>query len=572
MRRRLAGSARAWGGRAASSLLFLAPATALSVVRMGHAFNTVNNAYHIPIVLGFARLPQFADDPFVQSLSRFVSPVYRALALVATEANVEMLFLAGLALAHFLTLLSLLRVAEATGLRGLGERAALVAVAAASWQLYGSSTIGGDGLNTFYFSHTELARATATLGLAAALTGRFVHAGFLGGLAFALNVFVGVWATVPLAAAGLHHLWTADGRAERQARLRRLLAGAAAFALPAVPVALWVLVVVSGPPPTFDHREFLRGIYPPHFFIDAVGGWSLRSYASSVVSGVLAALLLTRVRGPALAVLGGLVVLFAGGVLVGLFSSSRLLLNLHILRVDGMTSLFCLALTAAATIVALRGGRPLALLASLLALYGLADGKWLLAALAMLLLHADRRLSGQKVLSVLAASRGALLLAALAVPVAVAGAVAGWRERHAPVAGIPTNVQLRGTRPAAAEWLEVQRWARAETPVETMFLVPQHLQSFRVGARRRVWSSGDDGAVGFWDPEAYATLRQRHDQVATLDGPEAMERYACTHGISFMVLDLRARGGAPFDAARTAFRNRWFEVQRPRCTSGAPRS
>ena len=120
--------------------------------------------------------------------------------------------------------------------------------------------------------------------------------------------------------------------------------------------------------------------------------------------------------------------------------------------------------------------------------------------------------------------------------------------------------------------MEVQRWARAETPVETMFLVPQHLQSFRVGARRRVWSSGDDGAVGFWDPEAYATLRQRHDQVATLDGPEAMERYACTHGISFMVLDLRARGGAPFDAARAAFRNRWFEVQRPRCTSGAPRS
>ena len=180
--------------------LLSAVACALSLLRTGYRFDVSNNAFHIPIVMRFAKLPQFADDPFVLSLRRFVSPVYPLLSLIATDSNVAALFFAGLAATHLLTFLAFLRVGEACGIKRWREQTAFVFLVVASQALYGYSPVGADGLLIDYFTHTELAQAIALFAIANVLRDRLVRSGALAGLAFAVNAFVGVWMLAPIAA------------------------------------------------------------------------------------------------------------------------------------------------------------------------------------------------------------------------------------------------------------------------------------------------------------------------------------------------------------------------------------
>src|SRR5262249_59897478 len=92
-------------------------ASVVSLVRSGCPFDIGNNTFHIPIVLKFTELPQFADDPFVLSLRNFVIPIYPLLSLFATGDNVAFLFIGGLIATHVLIFLALLRIGDACGLR-----------------------------------------------------------------------------------------------------------------------------------------------------------------------------------------------------------------------------------------------------------------------------------------------------------------------------------------------------------------------------------------------------------------------------------------------------------------------
>ncbi|MFC7554797.1 hypothetical protein ACFQU7_25150 [Pseudoroseomonas wenyumeiae] len=111
-------------------------AGAISIGLQGFAFGINNNVFHIPIVLGYQHLAQFAGDPAIQSLNRFASPIYPALALVADEGNIEGLFLACHILTRVLTFLGLILIVTASGVRG-GWRLLL---ALAALVLAGAST------------------------------------------------------------------------------------------------------------------------------------------------------------------------------------------------------------------------------------------------------------------------------------------------------------------------------------------------------------------------------------------------------------------------------------------------
>lgn len=553
------------------SWLLAAAAAALSLVRTGSNFNVGNNAYHIPIVLRFEALPQFADDPFVLSLRDFVSPVYPLLSLVATEDNVVALFLAGSVCVHLLTFFALLRIAQACGIGGRTEQAAFVFLLAATRAFYQISPVGADGLLHGVFSHTELARAVALLAIAELLRGRPVWAGALTGLAFALNAFVGIWTLVPVAVWTAWHLATPSGGAGWAARSKLVLLTGVAFAVPALPVAVWIARVSVGTAVDFDYRAFLEGYYPAHFLPHVAGRWRLVQLACALLGGGLAAALLDRGRG-ALLVFASLVGVFVAGVLVGLTAESRLLLNLHLLRVDGLLILLSTTFVAAATVTQVRRERPLAAVVAPVACLGLFVGLWPLVAAAMLLAHGPRMWPalgrGPRWPGTWAAwprmRWGAFVAGAFLV--AVAGGVYARTLRHTPSADIPLDRELGGDNALVTDWLEVKRWARQNTPAEAVFLVPSEPDNnFRTGARRRIWVSGSDGAAAMWAPSTFHAWHRRREEVRRLDGLGPSLAYACARGLDYVVLDLRPRRGEHFDLNRAAFANKWFEVHAARC-------
>ena len=80
-------------------VIAIAAATALSIGIQGFTVGVSNNAFHIPIVLGWPELPGFDVDPYYQTLNRFVSVVWPVLGWASTEEDVDRTLEAVLALA-----------------------------------------------------------------------------------------------------------------------------------------------------------------------------------------------------------------------------------------------------------------------------------------------------------------------------------------------------------------------------------------------------------------------------------------------------------------------------------------
>ena len=528
-------------------------------------------------MLNFAALAQFADDPVIQSLRRFVSPVYPLLALVSDEGNIATWFFLCHLVTRVLTFLALLLLAQAFGAVGWRLLAA-AAVLAVARGIYGATHMGGGGMLMKYFTHSELSTAFALLCIAAVLHGRLVLAAGLGGTAFATNAFIGLWVAVPL---GLHALGLLVGShaagpvpATLPLRWRRVVLAALAFATPALPVAIWVAAAASAGQADFDYPAFLRSYYGKHFFLDESDSWSIVQGLASAASGVLALRLVARRRAAGM-VLAGLLLVLLLGMLVGAFSGSRLLLNLHLLRVDALVTMVSAALVAVGAVRGIRAADPLGTALVLLALAGLLTAIWPLPALA-LAMHALRsraaggwrRACGPAFLrawlrAVAGHSRAA---AAFSLVLLAAYASAGAylaRPRAAAAGGVPSAYsQLEGFWPAWREWREVQEWARANTPPEARFLVPTWLGGFRVGAQRAAWVDWKEGATVMWAPETHAEWRRRLDEVGRLQGAKEWMGYACANGLTFVVLDLRRAELASGQEGQPRFENRFFAVHR----------
>ena len=540
--------------RAALTALSCAGLALLSCYLQGFQFGIDNNIFHIPITLHWYDLPQFAHDPVMQSLRRYATPVFPLLGLVANGANIATVFFAAFLLTRALTIAALIQLMRACGLRQPWLTAAAITAVFAS-AIYGQSMIGRDELLVGIFTHTALAQAVALMGIASLVRGRLTAAAIAAGAAFDLNIMVGVWTLAPLALA------CAAGLANKSRTGADVTRAILAFSVMALPVALWVGLSQKFGPVAFDYRAFLRDYYPYHFFI-GWADWSQRTnFLVQLLSGLVAASLLRLNRANATLALLGLILVFGSGIAVGQVSHSRFLLNLHLLRVDGMLTWMVTALVLSAGFSALSKARLLPTIGGAGSVAGLIAADWWIV-LSGLLILALLELTKADALRRPASPGGrAALMAAAAAAFVLTATTASYSSRPQPPGPgqVPSDQQLAGTQPASPEWRAVARWAEVATVPSAMFLVPPKLDFV---VPRPDWISWKEGAAVMWAPEVHALWQTRSREVASLRTAGAILAYACHHGIDYVVFDRRPARALPgTDALRHAvFANRWFAV------------
>ncbi len=527
----------------------------------GFSFGTDNNVFHIPIVLRWFDLPQFSDDAFVQSMRDYATPVYTLLGLIANDGNIATVFFAAFLITRALTIYGLLLILRAVGLRDAwlwASAATLVLVSA----IYGETAIARDEMFVSIFTHTALAQAVALMGVACLIRGRLICAAMALGLAFDLNAMVGIWTSVPAILVAIALLV-----GKPRVHGSRIACAAAVFALITFPILGWIVGTQHFGGQDFDYRKFLIGYYPNHFFI----GWAhwpdRIAFGLELLSGLLATTLLPRNRRSVLLVLAGFVLVFVAGMTIGQLSHSRILLNLHLLRVDGMVTWLTVILVVAAAFSGLSTGRAIEVVFGIAVVCGLIINNWYVVLSTLLPLGAFR-------VAVLRSGRslrlwhwGKWVAAGLAAPAFIGAALVWGVYSQAPAIpsarAVPIDQQLLGAWPAAPYWLQVTQWARSATQPDAVFLVPPKLD-FVAAAKRRSWVGWKEGAVVMWAHEFYRLWRTRSDEVAALRDVESALRYACQHRIDYVVLDKRPgralRGTA---AVYPVFHNRWFAVVAP---------
>ena len=402
--------------RALLGALLLA-GTLLSVLAQGFALPSGINAYHWPILFGWAGSTEGPHDAFVLSLEHFVTWVWPALALLVTEENWPWL----LTLVHLLTRLATVALLFALLdqlVPGRRRRAALLAAAlvagVASWI---GSPLGHGEVLLDNLSHSSLNPPLALAVWLAALRRRWWAAALLLGLMVNVNAFVAAWLALALA---LGLLW--QRRAGSGPHWRGLLGPLLLLALLALPTAWRILETLRATQPLlpdYDFRDFLRAYYPGHFF----AGWT--AWAEWQVFlllplglGWLLVTLGGRIAGADRALLGGaalgLLAVVGFGILLPALGGSRLLLNAHPLRLDFLLVWLGYLLFAAWSLGRQRLDAPL--LAAWIALFA---GFWL--PLALLPALVERPAGRRRPLLALLALALALLLAAGGALPALAG-------------------------------------------------------------------------------------------------------------------------------------------------------
>lgn len=541
---------------------------AATLARQGFEFGLNNNVFHVPIVLGWASLPQFATDPTIRSLSAFVTPVFPALAFVLDETTLRSGFFVLHVLTRLLTCLAIYRLIGICGVESRVWRAGALAVACLVAPAYGFTPVAKAGMFLSYFTHTELAQAAALLALADLASGRVARAGWLAGAAFLVNAFVGVWLLVPLGLASVGLLTTPT----RAAGARTLVVGVTGVGLLALPVVVWMWRLPADPV-TFDYRAYLAYYFPDHFMLGGQRADEFIRAAGILAGGVSGLVLLPRGGSTAMVrVLGSLLAVFAAGVVVGEFATSRFVLNLHLLRVDGLITWLCLASVGAAVATALAGRRVVASVTAAAVMAALAfDTVYpgaLLASVAALALAGLGRSAWP--LSWRDAKLGGVTVAALFATTLGLSHWAGWVDRSMPwpigADDPPTDRHLVGASPARPEWAEVKAWAAAHSTPEAQFLIPPQFEDFRLGSLRRPWVDWKEGAAAMWAPRTYARWRQRIEEVRSLTSVADTMAYADDHAIDFVVLDKRRWPDEALEPLhpRLVFENRWFGVARGR--------
>ena len=581
--------------------LFLA---AISVAQTGFRFPVSNNVFHIPYVLRFDTQPEFAQDAFCATLSRFTSIVWPLLRLVADEANVERLFMGAHFVGRAAAFAAMLYLAAGLGVRSLHARLGLgLALGFSPW-LLGSSVVGEHGMFINYLTHSELTWPLIFLALGWAVRSRFMLAAAAAGLTFAVNAFVGIW------------LVLATGVAATLSRPRlgamRVFRAAAAFAVFSAPVAIWIAVSVSGADAQvdFSYIGYIRQYYPDHFLIEATTPTALANFALLTSCGFLAARLVpesgfwTRLQ-------LGLVALFLIGLPLPYLFDSRFVFNLHLLRSAGLEQAMAVVLCAIAgcrlafaasapqsrrllgiaiLITLCSTGRSrsglvfvaAALLAAILYDSDLARHwhrvaaglqrytKWLQALLAMLFVGALFKHTSLQPEDVAPA---AWLSAALAL--ALAGVLASRWTGHALVPAVlcvsialaagpaflprllvPADLQERVAAASALDrdWATVTGWIR-NSDLHGPFIVPldEYLyEDFTLRTRRPVWVDWKQGAAVMWQPSFYRQWAPRYASVKALSDASGLVAYAREQRVFNLLIRSNAPGCPESSHLRTA--------------------
>jgi hypothetical protein len=524
--------------------LAAAIATSLAIATSGFSFGVSNNVYQIPFVLDFPAMPQFASDAYVQSLRSYGSLVWWLERQIVDEQNARTVFLVSYVLSIWLYFVSLFYVLGGlTRLTPLGRATAALIMAAAPLDT-GYSSLGDHGLVAGYFEHTELATPVVLFAMALALRRRISVAVVLLGVALDINLFVAIWGGVAVLAVSI---WLGRSGPASRVLLRGWLLGGAVAAVIASPVLVWTIrSIANGGSFQGDTIAFLRLLYPNHFLIDSASPRQLFLLLCTIVLGLTSVTVLDA-RGLRAAFLG-FVAVFAFGCLAPYLTHSLLLLNLHLLRVDGFLQI--LAAVAAVAVVMRDLDSPnttpaRAIFAGAVAVCLLS--RYLLpVAAALMLARALWRPPGRL------PSRLSLKPPRIYLVVLIAAmAVLGVREAR-------PHAMLEPEPQHDKDFVALAEWARADTRPRSVFLVNGEPYSifdkFEMFSQRQVWFFMRQIAAVLWYPRFWPTWQQRYALVSALHTPEQRLAFACRAQIDYYVdhlvpgFELHSDAVAPFIA------------------------
>lgn len=520
------------------ALIALAGA-ALSLCASGFIAGHNNNLFHLPILARLYDLPQFADDPFIQSLRYYSAGLWRLLAGSAPDDRAYTLLFALAGLSRLIFFGGALACAGLIGVADWRSRSIFAGLIAFSSLLRDYAYAGGGGLFITEFTHSEAASGTTLWVIFFAARGRYAESFAANGLTFFLNAFMAVWNAVPIALIAAAQLLRKD--IAPLAMARRMAIGFALFLVIASPVIAAVLDnPEAGAQRLFDYRTYLFEYFPDHFFIAAIDRYEVKQLAIIVAIG-LGALAYAGPDGRSLALaLLGFTLVWAFGTIAPDLIGGNAVILLHLLRVS-----------AEMQIVAAVG------VAGLAARWITQGASW------------RSRLWGPALAFVTTFAPHAVMWA---LPILAAGKI---RHRLLPprLIGLalfaclafyawPGRVltkarNARHETAAIARWRDIGAWARAQTPAGSVFLIPvtpirdgpgslarydpvrQQLgdgsEVFEFAAHRRVWVDYKRGGVIMWQPGYYP--RWKRDAIAVMALASLAERraYAHSHGIGFVV-------------------------------------
>ena len=546
----------------------------LSIQTQGFVFGYSNNVYHIPVIEHWLSSPVFTADPFIATLKYYVSGLWVVLGYLQHRASTESVFLLFHFLTRWATLLVLCAIARHCGIQRLLGVCALGFWFGVIPLLRGLTPLGKGDLLLVFFSHTEVTIPLVLWAFLLAARRRLFWAFALTGVIFDINAFIAVWTASALTVVVL---WLAGPQGDRRRFLIGSSLGIAVAAALAIPVAYWMFLALTRQPPylAFDYVGYLREYFPDHFLIEVARPSDVILLTAIGVSAGFAVRELDDSKVWRGAFLGfGLV--FSAGVLLPAVSHSAVLLNLHLLRVDGLLRLHAVVLLAILAARKLTGGE--------------AERLGGVGALLMLSLPNPAGIAFAAVLLVTAGSASSVPERALWIAVCIGVIAAGMTDfkRESLVEGILTisyvivQSALRcGPLPGSlvlaslvalasaiytahfvarlhAEDVSLRNavkeagtWAKHNTDASAEFLVPIELKQrngppslnvsletddFGLWAKRRLWVSAKEGAAVMWSPSYYWTWRTRVHEVEQLGDLADRVGYACNHGIDFVVV------------------------------------
>ena len=175
-----------------------------------------------------------------------------------------------------------------------------------------------------------------------------------------------------------------------QRKVTNLVLGGLVQALISLPTVAWILGTIrdSRGAPSFDYRTFVAYYFPKHFLIQASSVPEIVQFAMVCASGAVALHLLGRAAGPWRVAFIACLALFAVGAILPFVSSSRLLLNLLFLRIDGVVILMSLLFATVAVAPCLRKGEKWETAMAVLAAAALGD--WRVTAIALTIFAWER--------------------------------------------------------------------------------------------------------------------------------------------------------------------------------------
>ncbi|MGY5803390.1 hypothetical protein ACXHMN_18835 [Rhizobium sp. LEGMi12c] len=503
-------------------------ATILSFIRTGYLPIDNNNIYHLPILLRSFDQPQFADDAFIQSLRNFASGFWILFSGAGHIINVK-LFLGGwLLITHWAFLAAALHLAESLGFRDRKLLNVYLLIVSIAGPFIGV-TVGGGGVMLHYFTHSELANASLLFGFSFAMRGGYGHAAVATALTFFLNAFMAVWMIWPLCFLAIYQM--RNGAISLRALLVRGTMGSAIgliFLLLPIANMLSSRQLFIAPP--FPYRQFLRDFYPFHFFLESNGNLALINLLCAVVATFAACRILGRQAKPLCILAWGAIAVLVIGTMVPLWTDSRTILNLHLIRSAVVIIIFfgvAASLLAAKWLTESEGAS--------LKLYGWAACAALMplqfSAALVLALSTFYRMTGNKASS-------------QAGHVPTAQRMLFWFVPIVALLILPSiylvnrdNVMVAGNN---AEWERLGEWAKEFLPQKASFMVmPSRNASgaalgFEYTSDRRQIFADKYGAAVLWSPAYFNEWDHHMRQRKVISTPRDKLDYAVSNGADYL--------------------------------------